>query len=164
MSESQKIMCLNRKYVSQSQKERRPQDTLVSKNVSESQKERRPQIYFSVQNLERESEFERGRKKFKINGVLSNTPLIALLYSECTLIKMLFRTRIDRYFTSFAFSSKFRTHFSHVCASPLPSEVPHIHPATTDGFLNLCFSQQGSYQIYVCAVARRGDTFKSFAF
>ena len=141
-----------------------PKTLMCPKMCLDCKKERRPQIYFSVQNLERESEFERGRKKFKINGVLSNTPLIALLYSECTLIKMLFRTRIDRYFTSFAFSSKFRTHFSHVCASPLPSEVPHIHPATTDGFLNLCFSQQGSYQIYVCAVARCGDTFKSFAF
>ena len=32
-------MCLDRKYVSGSQKERRPQNTLVSKNVSGSQKE-----------------------------------------------------------------------------------------------------------------------------
>ena len=100
-------MCLHCKNVSALQKGRRPQDTLVSKNVSESQKERRPQIYFSVQNLERESEFERGRKKFKINGVLLNTPLIALLYSECTLIKMLFRIRTDRYFTSFLSGFKF---------------------------------------------------------
>ena len=67
MSVLQKIMCLHCKNVSALQKGRRPQDTLVSKNVSVLQKERRPQIYFSVQNLERESEFERGRKKFKIN-------------------------------------------------------------------------------------------------
>ena len=47
------------------------------------------------------------RKKFKINGFLLNTPLIALLYPECTLIKMLLRIRTDKYFTSFAFGFNF---------------------------------------------------------